>query len=78
MQALPNGHVLYTMDTGQRVVEIDAQRKVVWTYGAAQALEVPVAAQRLRNGNTLIGDAKTGRLLEVALSAGRRRRPQGQ
>ena len=50
VQALPNGHVLYTMDTGQRVVEIDGQRQVVWTYGATQGLGLPVAAQRMLDG----------------------------
>jgi len=65
VQALPDGHVLFTMDLTHRVVEIDRSRRVVWTYGAAEGLQVPVAAQRLRNGNTLIGDSQQGKLVEV-------------
>ena len=65
VQALPDGHVLYTMDLTHRVVEIDRNRRVVWTYGAAEGLQVPVAAQRLRNGNTLICDSQQGKLVEV-------------
>jgi acetyl esterase/lipase len=65
VQALPDGHVLYTMDVTRRVVEIGRNLRVVWTYGAAEGLQVPVAAQRLRNGNTLIGDSQQGKLIEV-------------
>jgi dienelactone hydrolase len=65
VQGLPDGHVLFTLDTARRVVEIDRDHRVVWTYGAAEGLEVPVAAQRLENGNTLIGDAKQGKVIEV-------------
>jgi hypothetical protein len=63
VQALPNGHVLFTMDRQKKVVEIDGDRKEVWTY--SEGLENPIAAQRLANGNTLISDAKLGKLLEV-------------
>jgi len=65
VQALPNGHVLMTLDLTHRVVELDADHRTVWTYGAADGLEVPVAAQRLENGNTVIGDSKRGRIIEV-------------
>jgi acetyl esterase/lipase len=63
VQALPNGHVLFTINPQKKVVEIDADRKEVWTY--SEGLEHPIAAQRLANGNTLIGDAKLGRVIEV-------------
>ena len=53
------------MDFGRRVVEIDPDHHVVWTYGAAEGLEQPVAAQRLRNGNTMIADGKSGKIIEV-------------
>ena len=65
VQALPNGHVLMTLDLTHRVVELDQDHRAVWTYGAAEGLEVPVAAQRLENGNTVIGDSKRGRIIEV-------------
>ena len=63
VQALPNGHVLFTMDPRKRVVEIDGRHKEVWTF--SEGLEHPIAAQRLANGNTLINDAKLGKLIEV-------------
>jgi acetyl esterase/lipase len=63
VQSLPNGHVLFTINPQKKVVEIDADRKEVWTY--SQGLEHPIAAQRLPNGNTLIGDARLGKIIEV-------------
>ncbi len=65
VQALPNGHVLMTLDVTHRVVELDEDHRVVWTYGAAEGLELPTAAQRLENGNTMIADAKLGRIIDV-------------
>jgi acetyl esterase/lipase len=65
VQALPGGHVLFTLDPAHKVVEMDRNRRVVWSYGAAEGLDVPTAAQRLSNGNTLIGDAKLGKVIEV-------------
>jgi dienelactone hydrolase len=63
VQWLPNGHVLFTINPQKKVVEIDENRKEVWTY--SEGLEHPIAAQRLANGNTLIGDAKLGKVVEV-------------
>jgi acetyl esterase/lipase len=63
VQALPNGHALFTIAPRKRVVELDANQNEVWTY--SEGLEHPLSAQRLPNGNTLIGDAKAGRLIEV-------------
>ena len=65
VQGLPNGHVLFTLDAARRVVEIDQDQKIVWSYGSGEGLEVPIAAQRLENGNTLIGDARLGKVVEV-------------
>jgi acetyl esterase/lipase len=65
VQVLPNGHILFSLDSKKTVQEIDENRKVVWTYGLTEGLEHPLAAQRLANGNTLIGDAKLGRVIEV-------------
>ena len=45
------------------MVELDGDHKEVWSY--SEALEHPIAAQRLSNGNTLISDAKLGKVLEV-------------
>lgn len=63
VQALPNGHVLFTVAPRKCVVEIDDKQTEVWSY--CEGLEHPLSAHRLANGNTLIGDAKLGRLLEV-------------
>jgi acetyl esterase/lipase len=63
VQALPGGHVLYTINPQKKVVELDADHKEVWTY--SDGLEHPLAAQRLANGNTLIADARLGRIVEV-------------
>ncbi|MEO8659668.1 MAG: alpha/beta hydrolase fold domain-containing protein [Bryobacteraceae bacterium] len=65
VQSLPNGHVLYTLNPKKIIVEMDANHKPVWSYGPDEGLEHPLAAQRLANGNTLIGDAKLGRVIEV-------------
>jgi acetyl esterase/lipase len=63
VQALPNGHVLFTINPKKTVVEIDANHEEVWSY--SEGLEHPIAAQRLPNGNTVISDAKLGKLIEV-------------
>lgn len=65
VQALPDGHVLYTTGNWRRVVEVDAAGREVWSYGLAEGLEHPVAAQRLPNGRTLIADMVLGKLIEV-------------
>nr|MDQ2899171.1 PQQ-like beta-propeller repeat protein [Acidobacteriota bacterium] len=63
VQSLPGGHVLFTIGAKHTVEELDAKHNVVWSY--SEGLEHPLAAQRLPNGNTLIGDAKLGRVIEV-------------
>lgn len=63
VQPLPGGHALFTVGPKKRVVEIDANRKEVWS--CCEALQHPLAAQRLSNGNTLVGDARAGRVIEV-------------
>lgn len=65
VQVLPNGHILFTLNPKQTVDELDENRKVVWSVGPAEGLQHPLAAQRLANGNTLIGDAKLGRVIEL-------------
>lgn len=63
VQPLPDGGVLFTVGADHKVVEVDAQRREVWS--CCDGLEHPLAAQRLPNGNTLIGDARAGRVIEV-------------
>ncbi|MCC6539291.1 MAG: alpha/beta hydrolase fold domain-containing protein [Bryobacterales bacterium] len=63
VQPLPGGGALFTVGPDKKVVEIDAAHKEVWT--CCDGLDHPLAAQRLANGNTLIGDARAGRVIEV-------------
>lgn len=65
VQILPNGHVLYTTGNWGRVIEVDAAGREVWSYGAAEGLKHPIAAQRLDDGNTLIGDMVLGKVIEI-------------
>lgn len=51
---LPNGNIIYCLSTSNLVVEVDDDNKVVWSYG--KDLWYPKTVQRLKNGNTLIGD----------------------
>jgi len=61
---LPGGHVLYA--DGNTVTEVTPDQAVVFEYKAAnQAGGGTYACQRLDDGNTLIGENSTGRVLEV-------------
>jgi hypothetical protein len=61
---LPSGNVLYA--DGKSVTEVTPDHKVVFEYKAAeQKGGGTYACQRLANGNTLIGENSTGRVLEV-------------
>lgn len=54
---LENGNTLVTLTHGNRVVEFDAEGKVVWLIDNAKVggrLADPCGAQRLANGNTVI------------------------
>lgn len=58
---LPNGNFLFTI--GRGVLEMNSGNDTVFYY----ASESPVyACQRLKNGNTFIGECASGRLLEVS------------
>lgn len=58
---LPNGNLLFSV--GKGVLEVTRQNDTVFYY----ASESPVfACQRLKNGNTFIGECNAGRLLEVS------------
>lgn len=58
---LPNGNLLFS--TGKGVLEVTRQNDTVFHYTS----ESPIfACQRLKNGNTFIGECNAGRLLEVS------------
>jgi outer membrane protein assembly factor BamB len=62
---LPNGNLLYA--TGDTATELTPDKKVVFQYKAADQRGGAVfSCQRLANGNTLVAENSTGRLLEVA------------
>lgn len=73
---LSNGNILVVdqgIRGGARVLEVDAAGQVVWRYGDGtyggeiNQLRRPTAAVRMENGNTVIADVGSGRLLEVDL-----------
>lgn len=58
---LPNGNLLFS--TGKGVLEVTRQNDTIFQYTS----ESPIfACQRLKNGNTFIGECNAGRLLEVS------------
>jgi outer membrane protein assembly factor BamB len=61
---LADGHVLFA--DGETVTEVTPEKKVVFQYRArAQKGGGTYSCQRLANGDTLIGENSTGRVLEV-------------
>jgi hypothetical protein len=55
IDVLANGHVLIPENNNNRVLEYDAQGKVVWEAAVTQ----PIIALRLPNGNTLVTTMNT-------------------
>ena len=64
---LPNGNVLVSDSDGNRIIEANRNKDIVWSYGdgSKEVLWWPRSAIRLPNGNTLITDSKNHKLLEV-------------
>ncbi|MEI6653180.1 MAG: hypothetical protein WCP45_00285 [Verrucomicrobiota bacterium] len=61
---LPNGNLLYA--DGASVTEITPEQKVVFQFKSAQQHGGGTfACQRLANGNTVVGENSTGKVLEV-------------
>ncbi len=58
---LPNGNMLFT--TGHGVLEVTRAQDTVFCYRSDSHV---FACQRLRNGNTFVGECNAGRLLEIA------------
>jgi hypothetical protein len=55
IEVLPNGNVLIPENGNNRVVELDRDGRVVWEV----AVDQPIAALRLPNGNTLVTSMNT-------------------
>lgn len=67
-----NPHRIETSDTllvadseNDRVVEIDGDGDVVWSFGGSDILQWPRDADRLPNGHTLVTDTLGNRIVEV-------------
>lgn len=60
---LPNGNILFT--TGKGVLEMTRKNDTVFRYESSSEI---YACQRLKNGNTFIGECNNGRLLEISPS----------
>lgn len=58
---LPNGNLLFS--TGKGVLEVTQQKDTIFHYQSTSSI---FACQRLKNGNTFIGECNAGRLLEVS------------
>jgi hypothetical protein len=69
LHLLPDGHLLY-QDSWTHIVEVDADRRVVWEYDASagdnagRPVEVH-AFERLPNGLTMIAESGPARIIEV-------------
>lgn len=70
VQRLDNGHTLIGDNAKHRVVEIDSDKKIVWSYDVAnandRALHTMRRVRRLENGNTLIAASSLDKVLEVS------------
>lgn len=55
---LPNDHLLITLGQAGKIIELDAQLKVIWEIGPDElpgnSLRLPAGCQRLPNGNTIV------------------------
>jgi HEAT repeat protein len=58
---LPNDHVLYPQHNMNKVVEYDADAKVVWEAN----IQWPTSASRLPNGHTLVSSQQTQKVTEL-------------
>jgi outer membrane protein assembly factor BamB len=78
---LPNGHILITDQSNERVIEVTRKKQIVWQYGVAGAVGIdpcanpagvddggltnPNSAELLENGHLLIADENNNRAIEV-------------
>ena len=64
---LPDGHLLVTLGTAAKVIELDQDLKIAWqldeTEVAGNPLRLPAGCQRLPNGNTVVCNYLLGSFL---------------
>ena len=70
VERLDNGHTLIGDNAKHRVVEIDSDKKIVWSYDVPntnnRARQTMRRIRRLRNGNTLIAASSLDKVIEVS------------
>lgn len=66
-ERLANGHTLISDTGNSRILELDAEGRIVWSLLAGGNLRMtrPTLAQRLANGHTLVEHSNRSRWLEV-------------
>lgn len=67
---LPNFHVLITDQANNRIIEVNLQKQIVWSYPGSNTnppdqLNNPNSAELLANGHILIADENNSRAIEV-------------
>jgi hypothetical protein len=69
---IPNGHVLITDQSNERIIEVNLDKQIVWQYGTTgmigngpNQLNNPNCAELLENGDILICDENNNRAIEV-------------
>jgi hypothetical protein len=65
---LPNHDILITDQANNRIIEVNLQKQIVWSYGPTSgpgALNNPNSAELLTNGHILIADENNNRAIEI-------------
>ena len=62
VQLLENGNILFA-DT--RVIEVTPDKKIVFMYAPPEGKEGSFTCRRLENGNTLVGENDSGKVMEI-------------
>lgn len=68
-ELLENGNILIADESNNRVIEVNRDNQIVWSYGSPDdtaTLLAPAFASRLKDGDTLITDSGNNRVVEVA------------
>ena len=65
---LPNHDILITDQANNRIIEVNLQKQIVWSYGPTSgpgALNSLNSAELLSNGHILIADENNNRIIEI-------------
>jgi len=68
---LPNHHFLITDQGNNRIIEVNKEKHIVWSFGPTSgpgALNSPNSAELLPNGHILIADENNNRAIEITRS----------